>query len=162
MQADIHNLMRHLIDKSLVGEASPEEQQALHEHLGSCAQCDKYASDGRRAIDGLGGFSFTANPDLQAKVFTALAQRAQQLEAAQPGRRHIARTCIIALLVTAAGSLAALQIGGPLAGLFSLRPSQAQAGLLALWILPSLGFSLLLPLVLLLSDRSAKSKGGLL
>jgi predicted anti-sigma-YlaC factor YlaD len=73
MQADIHNLMRHLIDKSLVGEASPEEQQMLREHLRGCAQCDKYASDGRRAIAGLGGFSFAANPDLQAKVCAALA-----------------------------------------------------------------------------------------
>lgn len=162
MQTDLHQPIRNLIDRSLVGEASPQEQQSLREHLRGCAQCEKYASESRRAIAGLGGFSFPANPDLQAKVFSALAQRAQQLDAAQHSRLRIVRTCIIALLLTAAGSLAALQIGGPLADLFSLTPSQAQAGLLALWILPSLCFSLLLPVVLLLSARSAKTKGSVL
>jgi hypothetical protein len=165
MQADLHNAMRHIIDKALVGEASAQEQQSLREHLRACAQCERYADDGRRAIAGLSGFSFgpfAGDPGLQAKVRAALDLRAQQLEAAQPGRRRIARTCIIALLLTAVGSLAAFQIGGPLAGLLSLRPSQAQAGLLALWILPSLCFSLFLPVLLLLSARSAKTKGSVL
>ena len=162
MQTDRHQSMRHIIDRSLAGEISSREQQSLREHLHACAACQKYAEDSRRAVAGLGGFSFAANPDLQEKVFAALAQRAQQLEAAQPGRQRIVRTCIVALLLTVVGSLAALHLGGPLAGLFNLQPSPAQAGVLALWVLPSLCFSLLLPLVLLLSARSTKTKGSVL
>jgi predicted anti-sigma-YlaC factor YlaD len=162
MQTDLHQSMRHLFDRSLAGELSSTENHSLHDHLHECAACQKYADDSRRAIAGLGGFSFAANPDLQVKVFSALAQRAQQLEAAQPARRRIARTCVIAFLLTIVGSLAALHFNGPLAGLFHLEPSQAQAGVLALWALPSLCFSLLLPLVLLLSARSAKAKGSVL
>jgi anti-sigma factor RsiW len=162
MQTDLHESMRQLIDRSLAGELSPTEQHSLREHLHECAACQKYADDSRRAIAGLGGFSFAANPDLQVKVLSALAQRAQQLEAAEPGRRRIVRTCIIAFLLTFVGSLAALHLDGALAGLFHLEPSQAHAGVLALWALPSLCFSLLLPLVLLLSARSAKVKGSVL
>jgi hypothetical protein len=162
MQADLHNAMRRIIDRSLVGEASPQEQQSLLEHLRGCPQCDTYASDSRRVIAGLGGFSFAATPDLQAKVFAALAQRAQQLEAAQPSRRRIVRICIFALLLTIVGSFGALQAGNPLAVVLHLEPAEAQAGVLALWVLPSLCLSLLLPVVLLLSSRSAKSKGSVL
>jgi anti-sigma factor RsiW len=162
MQTDLHESMRQLIDRSLAGEVSPTEQHSLREHLHECAACQKYADESRRAIAGLGGFSFAANPDLQGKVLSALAERAQQLEAAEPGRRRIVRTCIIAFLLTFVGSLAALHLDGPLAGLFHVEPSQAHTGVLALWALPSLCFSLLLPLVLLLSARPAKAKGSVL
>jgi hypothetical protein len=162
MQTDLHKSMRQLIDRSLAGDVSSTEQHSLREHLRECAACQKYADDSRRAIAGLGGFSFAANPDLQVKVLSALTQRAQQLEAAEPGRRRIVRTCIIAFLLTFAGSLAALHLDGPLAGLFHLEPSEAHAGVLALWALPSLCFSLLLPVVLLLSARPAKAKGSVL
>jgi hypothetical protein len=86
----------------------------------------------------------------------------QQLEATQPNRKRIMQVSIAAVLLTVVGSLAALHVGGPLAGLFNLQPSKAQAGVLALWVLPSLCFSLLLPLALLLSARSAKTKGSVL
>jgi anti-sigma factor RsiW len=162
MQTDRHEPMRQLIDRSLAGELSPNEQQSVREHLHECAACQKYTDESRRAIAGLGGFSFSANPDLQVKVLSALAQRAQQLEAAEPVRRRIVRTCIIAFLLTFVGSLAAFDLGDPLAALFHLEPSQAHAGVLALWALPSLCFSLLLPLVLLLSARPAKPKGSVL
>jgi hypothetical protein len=166
MQTDRHQSMRQLIDRSLADELSPtaelafKDQQSLREHLRECAACQKYAEDSRRAIAALGGFSFAANPDLQAKVFAALAQRAQQLEAAQPGRRRIVRTCILALLLTIVGSFGALHVGNPLAVVLHLPPAEAQAGVLALWILPSLCFSLLLPVVLLLSARSTNAEGS--
>jgi anti-sigma factor RsiW len=162
MQTDLHKSMRQLIDRSLAGELSPTEQHSLREHLRECAACQKYADDSRRAIAGLGGFSFAANPDLQAKVFAALAQRAQQLEAAQPSRRRIVRTCIIALLLTVVGSLAALHLGDPLAGLLHLGPAETQVGVLALWVLPSLCFCLFLPALLLLPARSTNTKGSVL
>jgi predicted anti-sigma-YlaC factor YlaD len=162
MQTDRHQSMRHLIDRSLAGELSPTEHHSLREHLHECAACQGYADDNRRAIAGLGGFSFAANSDLQAQVFSALALRAQQLQAAQPRRRRIVRTCIIALLLTVVGSLAALHLGGPLAGLLHLAPANARAGVLALWVLPSLCFCLFLPALLLLSARSMNNKGSLL
>ena len=162
MQTDLHQSMRHLIDQSLAGELSSTEHHSLRDHLHACAACQKYADDSRRAIAGLGGFSFTANADLQAKVFAALAQRAQQLEAAQPARRRIVRTCIIAFLLTIIGSFGAWHIGNPLAVVLHLEPAKTQTGVLALWVLPSLCFSLLLPVVLLLSARSAKAKGSVL
>ena len=159
-QSDPHQAMRQIIDKSLVGEASPEEQQALRKHLIACADCQKYASDSRRAIVSLSGFSFAADPGLQARVHAALTLRAQQLQAAQPGRRRIVMVSIIALLLTIVGSLAALQVGSPLAALLHLEPAQMQTGVVALWILPSLCFSLFLPV--LLHARSTKTKGSLL
>jgi anti-sigma factor RsiW len=162
MQTDLHQSIRHLIDRSLADELAHKDQQSLREHLHECAACQKYAEDSRRAIAALGGFSFPATPDLQAKVFSALAERAQQLQAAQPGRRRIVRVSIAALLLTIVGSFAALHIGNPLAVVLHLEPAQAQAGVLALWVLPSLFFALLLPVVLLLSARSAKTKGSVL
>ncbi len=93
MQTDLHQSMRHLIDRSLAGELSSTEHHSLHEHLHECAACQKYADDSRRAIAGLGGFSFPANADLQAKVFAALAQAraATRSRAASPSayRAHL-------------------------------------------------------------------------
>ncbi len=162
MQADLHNDMRQIIDKSLVGEASPQEQQELRKHLLACAACQKYASDSRRAIVGLHGFSFAADPALQAKVHASLDLRAQQLQATQPGRRRIVQISIIALLLTVVGSFGALHMGNPLAALLHLEPAQMQTGVVALWILPSLCFSLVLPVLLLLVARSTNAKGSVL
>jgi anti-sigma factor RsiW len=169
MQADLHQshphkAMRQIIDKSLVGEASPQEQQALRKHLPVCAACQKYASDSRRAIAALGGFSFPADPGLQAKVHASLALRAQQLHAAQPNRRrqsyqNIVQVSLVALLLTLVGSFGAMNLGDSLAMLLHLSPTQTQAGLLTFWIVPSCCFSLLLPLLLLSSGRSANKKG---
>ena len=159
MPTDLHDAMRHIIDKSLVGEASAPEQQELRKHLLGCATCQKYASDSRRAIVGLNGFSFApfaADPGLQAKVHESLALRAQQLQAAQPGRRRIVQVSIVALLLTVLGSWGALHVCTPLAALLHLEPAQAQTGVVALWIFPSLCFALLLPVLLLLRARSTK------
>lgn len=162
MQADLHNSMRHLIDKSLVGEASAQEQQSLQEHLRACTECETYANDGRRAIAGLGGFSFVADPGSQAKVHAALDLRIQQLQAARPNRQRIAQVSIIALLLTIVGSFGALHVGNPLAAILHLPLAQAQAGLFTFWIVPSWCFSLLLPVLLLFSAKSANKKGQII
>ena len=164
MQADLHHAMRQLIDKSLAGEASPqqlsiEEQQALREHLCACAQCESYAEEGRRAIAGLSGFSFDAAPGLQEKVHAALALRAQQLPPLQASRARIVQVTIAALLLTIAGSFAALHAGNLLAAVLHLPAAQAHTGLFTFWIAPSWCFSLLLPVLLLVSARSASRKG---
>jgi hypothetical protein len=164
MQADLHHAMRQLIDKSLAGETSPqqvsiEEQQALREHLRACAQCESYAEEGRRAIAGLSGFSFDADPGLQEKVHAALALRAQQLPPLQVSRARIVQVTIAALLLTIAGSFAALHAGNLLAAVLHLPAAQAHTGLFTFWIAPSWCFSLLLPVLLFVSARSASRKG---
>jgi anti-sigma factor RsiW len=167
MQTDLHDAMRHLIDKSLAGEASTQglsiqEQQALREHLRACAQCESYADEGRRAIAALSGFSFDADPGLQEKVHAALALRVQQLQPAQPSRARIVQVTIAALLLTIAGSFAALHAGNLLAAVLHLPLAQAHTGLFTFWIAPSWCFFLLLPVLLLASARSASRKGHVL
>jgi hypothetical protein len=170
MQADRHHAMRHIIDKSLAGEASSQEQHALREHLRTCAQCESYADDGRRAIAALNGFSFSAETGLQEKVHAALALRAQQLQAAQangahmvpPSRARIVQASIAAVLLTIAGSFAALHAGDLLAAVLHLPAAQAHTGLFTFWIAPSWCLSLLLPVLLLVSARPANRKGQIL
>ncbi len=173
MQADLHHAMRHLIDKSLAGEASPQEQHELGEHLRACAQCESYASDGQRAIAALTGFSFAADPGSQEKIHAALALRAQQLQAAAPGHANWARTVrpnrarivqvtVAAFALTIAGSFGAAHMGDLVAALLHLPAAQAHTGLLTFWIAPSWCFSLLLPVLLLVSARSANRKGQIL
>jgi anti-sigma factor RsiW len=159
MQTDLHHEMRQIIDNSLVGEASPQEQQALRKHLLECAACQKYASDSRRAIVSLNGFSFSADPGLTEKVHAALDLRAQQLQTTRPNRKRILQVSLAALLLTIAGSFGALQVDAPLAAALHLPLVQAQAGLFTLWIVPSWCFALLLPALLLVSARSANKKG---
>jgi anti-sigma factor RsiW len=162
MQADLHNEMRHIIDKSLVGEASAQEQQSLREHLRACTQCERYADDGRRAIASLSGFSFAADSGLQAKVHAALDLRMQQLQTTPPNRQRIVQVSIAALLLTFVGSFGALHMGNPLAAVLHLPLAQAQAGLFTFWIAPSWCFALLLPVLLLVSARSANKKGQII
>ena len=87
MQVDRHQEIRHIIDRSLVGAASSQEEQTLREHLLTCVACQQYLKASNEAIAGLGGFSFEVNPDLHGKVLAALTLRAQQLEASKIERR---------------------------------------------------------------------------
>ena len=80
MQVDRHQEIRHIIDRSLVGAASSQEEQTLREHLLTCVACQEYLKASHQAIAGLGGFSFEVNPDLHGRVLAALTLRAQQLE----------------------------------------------------------------------------------
>lgn len=168
MQADLHHAMRELIDKSLAGEASAQglssqEQHALGEHLRACAQCESYASDGRRAIAALSGFAFTADPGSQEKIHAALALRAQQLQAAsRPRMARIVQITVAALALTIAGSFGAAHMGNLVAALLHLPAAQAHTGVLTFWIAPSWCFALLFPVLLLVSTRSANRKGHLL
>ncbi|HEX6771679.1 MAG TPA: zf-HC2 domain-containing protein [Acidobacteriaceae bacterium] len=162
MQADLHNTMHQLIDKSLVGEVSLEEQQTLREHLAACADCQRYASECQRAIAALSGFSFATDPALHATVNAALVLRAQQMQAMQPDRTRIVVVSVVALFLTLAGSFGAAHISDPLAAFLHLPAAQTQTGLFTLWIIPSWCFFLLLPVLLLISARSANRKGQIL
>ena len=161
MHSDEHEAMRTMIDRSLAGEATDADEQRLREHLGECSECRRYAEDGRRAVAGLSGFSFAAGPQLQAKVMASLGVRARQLEA-QLSRRRMVRSCLAALVLTVLGSIGGWLTGDLLGAVLHLARGQTHAGVLALWVLPSWGFTLLFPLVLLLSGRAARQKGSVL
>jgi hypothetical protein len=153
MQTDDHAIMRDVIDKTLAGSVLPEEEQSLREHLSACAQCQEYLDAGTRVLAGIGGFSFEVNPGLQAKVLASLKLRAEQLEAAQPSRRRMAWGCIAAVVLLVTGSAVAAQFGNLVAALLNLQPAQVQRVLVAVWVVPSLCFALLFPVLPLLRNR---------
>lgn len=162
MQADRHEAICQIIDKSLAGTVSAEEQHTLREHLQGCAQCQEYLASNNRAIASLGGYSFDVTPGLERRVLASLSLRAAQLEAKQPRHWQMAVSCLLALMLTCAGSLVASQLGRPVATAFHMEPEQMQFGLLAFWVLPSLCFSLLLPFLPSLSSRWMEKKGWML
>ena len=156
MGSDGHERFQHMIDESLAGTV--QEEQSLREHLQSCAPCQQYLAVSSRAIAGLGGFSFAVDPGLNAKVSASLKLRAQQIRATQPGRRQLVLSCILALMLTAVGSLFDLRLSGLIATVFDLQRMQVQHGLIALWILPSLCLLLLFPILPLLSAGGSNQK----
>jgi hypothetical protein len=151
MKTDPHATIRDIIDKTLAGGASPEDEPSLREHLPTCAPCQEYLGAGSRVIDGLGGFSFDIDPGLEQKVLWSLSVRAQQLETAQFHRRRIVWSCGGALVLLVTGSFLALELGHLVAASLNLPLMQVQRLLLALWVLPSLCLSLLFPVLPLLS-----------
>jgi hypothetical protein len=161
MKADLHETIRRIIDRTLVDGLSLQEEQSLREHLRVCAECQAYFSNGARVIASLSEFSFAVDPGLQAKVCAALKLRAQQLESRQFSRRLV-WSCVIALLLTAAGSFIDLQFGKRAAAFFHLQSTQVQRGLLAFWIMPSLPLLLLFPILSMLSTSSTNQKGSIL
>lgn len=159
MQVDRHQEIRQIIDRSLVGAASLQEQQTLREHFLTCAPCREYLNASHRAIAGLGGFSFEVNPDLHGKVLAALSLRAQQLERDRIKQRPMLWSYVVALMLTVVGSFAAARFSGLAAAVFHLEPAPLHFGLLALWIVPSLCFCLLFPILHRLSAGWMDEKG---
>jgi anti-sigma factor RsiW len=142
-QAD-HSRLRNIIDKSLAGAASPQDQQTLREHLPTCTACAQYLDASNRAIASLGDFSFAIDPSLDRKVLAAVAARAQQLQAETTQRRRLWATSLLALILTVAGSLAVSQLGSFAAATFHLQTAPLHLGLATFWITPSVLICLLL------------------
>lgn len=136
-----------LIDKSLAGAASAQEEQSLREHLAACAPCAEHLEATRRVVAGLEGFSFELGPALDSKVYAAVALRAQQLETSRIRRRQMGWGGLLALLLTAVGSLAVSRLGSLAAPALHLDPAQMRFGLAAFWITPSLFVCMLLLLL---------------
>jgi hypothetical protein len=156
MESDRHERFRHMIDESLAGPV--QEEQSLREHLQSCAPCQEYLAASKRVIASLGGFSFEVDPTLKGKVSASLTLRAQQIKAAQPGRRRLVLTCIFAVMLTAAGSFLDLRVSGLIASVFHVQGMQIRQGLIAFWIIPSLCLLLLFPILPLLSAAGTNQK----
>ena len=159
MQVDRHQEIRHIVDRSLAGAASLQEKQALREHLITCVACQEYLNASHRAIAGLGGFSFEVNPDLHGKVLAALTLRAQQLDTKRIEQRPMLWSYLTALALTICGSFAAARFSGLAGAVFHLQPALLHFGLVALWIVPSLCFCLLFPILHRLSLGGMNEKG---
>ena len=159
MHVDRHQEVRHIIDRSLVGAASSQEEQALREHLLTCVGCREYVNASHQAIAGLRGFSFEVNPDLDGKVLAALTRRAQQLETKAVEQRPMLWSYLAALVLTVGGSFSAARFSGLAGVVFHLEPEPLRIGLLALWIVPSLCFCLLFPILHRLSVGWMNEKG---
>ena len=141
MQTDRHQPICHIIDKSLVGTASLEEQQTLREHLLVCTSCNQYLGASHRTIASLGGFSFDVDPALQERVLASLAR--QQSETRRVFSMPVWWSRVAALVLTIAGSLAAERLAGFAAPVFRLQAARIQLGVVAFWIAPSVCFCLL-------------------
>lgn len=159
MQVDRHQEIRHIIDRSLVGAASSQEEQTLREHLLTCAACQEYLRASNQAIAGLGGFSFEVSPDLHGKVLAALTLRAEQLETNRIRQRPMLWSYLAAIVLTVAGSFAAARFSGVAGAVLHVEPEPLHIGLLALWIVPSLCFCLLFPVLHRLSVGWTNEKG---
>jgi len=162
MNTDHHESFQHLIDESLAGCISAEREQSLREHLDTCVPCQEYLSASNRVIASLGGFSFEVNPTLNARVLASLRLPAQQVRAAQPGRRRWALISLAAVLLTMGGSFVDLKFGSLIAAVFDIQRMQVRQGLLAFWIVPSLFVLLLFPLLPLLSKAGTRREEGTL
>jgi len=159
MQTDHHESICNLIDKSLTGEISGQEEETLRRHLPTCPACQQYLESSNRAVAGLGGFAFETDPDLPDRIFAALTTRAAQLETRRLSHRQLAWSYLAALVLTLAGSFVAMQIGDRFAAALPVSYQQVHLGLIAIWIVPSICFCLFLPTLPLMSKRWMHRKG---
>jgi predicted anti-sigma-YlaC factor YlaD len=159
MPTDGHESICRLIDKFLAGDISGPEEKSLQQHLGACSTCQLYLDASNRAIAGLGGFAFESDPGLPDKIIAALTARGAQLERQRLSHRKLAWSYLAALVLTLTGSFAAMQLGGQFANALSATRQEVQLGLIAVWIVPSVCFCLLLPTLPMLSKRWMNAKG---
>jgi hypothetical protein len=156
MNTNHHESFQHMIDEGLAGGISTEREQALREHLDTCASCQEYLGASNRVIEGLGGFSFEVDPSLNARVLASLRVPMQQLQVAQPVERRWVWISIAAVVLTMGGSFVDLQFGGLIASIFDMQRVQVRQGLFDFWIVPSLCVLLLFPLLPLLSKAGTR------
>ena len=152
MSGERHEDFEQRIDRSLAGAGTAEEQRLVEEHVRSCSACAEYLSASRRAVAGLKGFSFEAGPGLNARVMAAVKARAEEIEA----RRRWMRLSVVALALTVLGTFVDLQVGRWAAAFFGLPSVAVHHGLLALWIVPSVGLVVLFPLLPLLAAKRSR------
>jgi predicted anti-sigma-YlaC factor YlaD len=160
MPTELHATICNLIDKSLAGAASPQEEQAIREHLPTCADCTEYLDASHRAIAGLDVFRFEVDPNLESKILVSLAARAQQLQAKNTEHGPVREwSWVAAVVLTIAGSFAAFEFGGVAASLLHIEPARWQIGFTTIWILPSLFVCLLFLLLPAATSTAVHEKG---
>jgi hypothetical protein len=147
MNIDYHEGFQRMIDESLAAAISAEKEQSLREHLATCAPCLEYLSASNRVVAGLRGFSFELTPTLNARVLASIKLQAQQVRAAQPGRRRFTRqhnvqfkvwaAFVLALSMSIVGSTVVYRLARLLTVPVYFDTAQVQAGVVVFWLLPS-------------------------
>lgn len=128
---------RELIDRSFVEEVSEDERQLIHDHIRDCDGCKRYVELTARTIRGLREFTFTGEPDSNARVREVLAHHTGTM------RQHNVQFKIwaafaVALSMSFVGSALVYQMAKRLAVPMHFDTAQIQAGVLVFWLLPSL------------------------
>jgi hypothetical protein len=127
---------RELIDRSFVEEVAEGERQLIHDHIRGCDGCQRYVELTARTIRGLREFTFTSEPDSNAKVREILAHHTGTM------RQHNLQLRIwaafaVALSMSFVGSALAYQVAKLLAVPMHFDTVRVQAGVLVFWLLPS-------------------------
>ena len=156
MRIENHEEIRLLIDKSLGGDISREEEKSLLEHLRFCQTCQEYKSSVSTVVSAFDGFAFEVTPELNTKVHRSLQQLIQKMEAGKMEQRHMRIASFSAFLLSFLGSSVVWQVSDFLAARLQLSPGAMEIGLLLLWVAPSLLISLLLPVIPSLLNRQAQ------
>jgi hypothetical protein len=94
---------------------------------------------------------------LHAKVAASLSRRAQQLGVTRLSRRRWALACILAFILTIAGTFLDLQFGSLIASWFNVPNLHTHHELLSFWIVPSVSPVLLFLLLPLLSRQKERA-----
>jgi predicted anti-sigma-YlaC factor YlaD len=135
MKMDSHERFQRMVDESLAGVITAEDEQSLREHLSTCVPCQQYLGASHRVLSGLGGFSFEVNPNLNAKVLAALTQKAQQ--GSHTLTFKIWAAFAVALSLSIVGSALVYRMATRLAVPMHFAMTQVQIGVLVFWLLPS-------------------------
>ena len=157
MHVDRHQEIRHIIDRSLVG-ASSQEEQTLREHLVTCVACQEYLKASHQVIAGQKGFSFEGESRSSWEECSPPLRYAHNNW--KPRGCSKGRCCGVTWpCSTLAGSFTAARFSGLAGAVFHIEPEPLHIGLLALWIVPSLCFCLLFPVLHRLSLGGTNEKG---
>jgi predicted anti-sigma-YlaC factor YlaD len=127
---------RELIDRSFVAEVSEGERQLIHDHIRDCDGCRRYLELTARTIRGLREFTFTSEPNSNAKVREILAHHTETM------RQHNVQFKVwaafaVALAMSILGSALVYQVAKFLAVPMHFDTAQVQATVLLFWLLPS-------------------------
>jgi predicted anti-sigma-YlaC factor YlaD len=128
---------RELIDRSFVEEVSEGERQLIHDHIRDCDGCKRYLELTARTIRGLREFTFTSEPDSNARVREILAHPTGTM------RQHNVQFKVwaafaVALAMSIIGSALVYQLAKLLTVPMHFDTARVQAGVLVFWLLPSL------------------------
>jgi hypothetical protein len=128
---------RELIDRSFAEEVSEGERQLIHDHIRDCDGCKRYVELTARTIRGLREFTFTSELDSNAQVRKILAHHTGTMRQ-QNVQFKIWAAFAVALSISFVGSALVYQVAKRLAVPMHFDTGQVQAGVLVLWLLPSL------------------------
>ena len=136
IRLECNRKFRELIDRSFVDEVSECERQLIHGHIRDCDGCKRYIELTARTIRGLREFTFTSEPDSNARVREILAHHTATM------RQHNVQFKIwaafaAALSMSFVGSALVYQVASLLAVPMYFDTAQVQAGVLVFWLLPS-------------------------